>query len=38
MSVHQMTSRCREAFQRAHREEKVALLGLFVVLLFITWP
>lgn len=30
--------RARAAFRRAHREEKVALLGLVLVLAFLTWP
>lgn len=30
--------RLREAFREAAREEKVALLGLVLVLAFLTWP
>lgn len=30
--------RARAAFHRAHREEKVALLSLIVVLAFLSWP
>ena len=36
--LHRLTRRIRLAFRRGHREEKVALLGLVLVLAFLSWP